>query len=376
MIELSYSDLELLIALQENPLSSDTHLARIVDISQPTASARLKDLKEKVSLYNVHTHLNPEPLEMEICDTILDVPTIEGFTTLETLFDEHPYTLYRSRVFGRTSGLFIQFRIPRGSLQLIEKLLKILHNKELVSNYKILKRSHNTPSSVYCRTSLVAWNPRTTKWEWESNEWKNNLSNCPKTIPRKPRKESVLNHLSELDVKLLGELTQDARQRNSEIIRKIGLDANSVGLRQKVSRRMKFLKENVVRGYRVFLNWEVFDTYHTFAFICKASNADTAQLYNNLEKNPIPFQSSFVVLDGGYYWQVQSPPSHFSSIASIVLEHSKDRELLILDYKSSEIYGLWPDTFDPTNKSWRTSILEPERIFANVLDKRRVVSIQ
>jgi DNA-binding Lrp family transcriptional regulator len=369
MIELSYSDYDLLIALQENPLASDSALAAIIGVSQPTVTARLQALKEKVSLYNVHAHLNPTALGMEICDLILDIPTKQGVCFLEDLCDKHPYTLYRSREFGRTSGLFAQFRIPMGSRYLLEELLRSLKEKELLSNYDILRRSPEAPSPIYCRASLVAWSPQATKWEFNWNEWIEQLASCSETLPKKPRSESVLENLSELDVKLLGELTQEARQRNSTIIRKIGLDVNSPGLRQKVSRRMKFLRGKVVWGYRVFLNWEIFDTYHTFVFICKASEKDAARLYNHLDNNPIPFQSSYVILDNGFLWSVQAPPSHFSSVGSIVWDHSKDRELLLLDYKSSQLYGLWPETYDPAGGIWQTSIMKPERILAETLGR-------
>ena len=40
--------MNLLIALQENPLASDSALADIMGVSQPTATSRLRELKEKV----------------------------------------------------------------------------------------------------------------------------------------------------------------------------------------------------------------------------------------------------------------------------------------------------------------------------------------
>jgi len=358
-----------LIALQENPLASDSALANIVGVSQPTATSRLKSLKEKVSLYNVHTDLDPDVLGMEIIDLILDIPSSKGVDILEKLCDIHPYTLYRSREFGRTSGLFVQFQIPLGTGYMLEELMASLVEKEMISRYEFLRRSREDPPPVYCRTSLTAWDPRATRWEFNWSEWVEKLTSSSVVLPRKHRYESVLNDLSALDIKLLGELTQDARQRNADIIRKIGLDINIPGLRQKVSRRLKFIREKIVRGYRVFLNWEVFDTYHTFVFICKASKKDTIRLYNNLDNNPIPFQSSFVILDNGYLWCVQTPPSHFSFIGSIVWDNSRERELLLLDYKSSEVYGLWPETYDPDGRCWKTSLMKRDKLLTELLGK-------
>ncbi|MFX0116092.1 MAG: hypothetical protein ACFFB3_16195 [Candidatus Hodarchaeota archaeon] len=366
MVELSYDDINLLIALQDHPLASDSYLAKQIGVSQPTATSRLNHLKEKISLYNVHCDLDPDALGMEMVDAVLDIPTVQGLQTLETLCEVHPYTVYRVRKFGRASGLFIQFRIPNGSEAFIENLLKSCQKQKLISVFRILKRASNVPRPIFTRTKLPAWNPSAMKWEFEWDVWNEKLEQASAILPNIRRSESVLSELTGLDVKLLEELTQDARQRNTDIMRKIGFEVGTPGLPQKVSRRLKFLKEKTVAGYRVFLNWEVFDTYHTFVFICKASKEDTACLYNHLSVNPIPFQSSFVILEDGYFWAVQSPPSHFSNVAKVVWKYSEARELLLLDYKTSEVYGLWSETFDSSAHSWRTTIMKPESIFAAI----------
>ncbi|MFW9991383.1 MAG: AsnC family transcriptional regulator [Candidatus Odinarchaeota archaeon] len=366
MDDLSHDDFKLLLALQEQPLASNSALARVVDVSQPTVTNRLKSLKEKLSLYNVHTDLDPDAISMELYDFVLDISTAENVKLLEKLCDEHPYTLYRAREFGRTSGLFVQFRIPKDTGFLLVELMDSLKSRNLITGYKILKRSRNGPAPVYTTTSLAHWDYNAAKWEFDWELWRKQLASSPTTLPEKPRRESVLSNLTELDIQLLAELTQDARQRNSEIIEKIGLDKETHGLRQKVSRRLEFLKKEVVLGYRVFLNWEVFDTYHTFVFACKASEENTARLYNNLDTNRIPFQSTYVILENGFFWAVQAPPSHFSVIGEIITEYSKERELLLLDYKTSEVYGLWDKTYDSKSKLWRTSIMSPEQILTAI----------
>ncbi len=354
--------MNLLIALQENPLSSDSALANIMGVSQPTATSRLRELKEKVSIYNIHCDLDCDALGLELIDVILDIPNGPALEFCEKICKEHPYTLYRTRQYGKTSGLFIQFRIPLNSKKYIIDLIELLKEKKIISNFRIPKRSQNAPPTPYSRSKLSAWDPKTMRWEFDWENWIPDLESQSSVFPPFIQTDCILDNLSGMDIHQLSEMTQDARQKNTDIMRKLSYDIYEPGLPQKVSRRLKFLKEKVVTGYRVFLNWEVFDTYHTFAFICKATKEQTAQLYNQLSDKPIPFYSTFTILDDGYLWSVQAPPSHFSNIGKITWDYSEERELLILDYKTSDTYGLWAETYDSLSHSWRKTIMNPEKI--------------
>ncbi|MHA1225898.1 MAG: hypothetical protein ACTSR2_03640 [Candidatus Hodarchaeales archaeon] len=244
--------------------------------------------------------------------------------------------------------------------------MKTLMDQHHIANFRLLSKSDDSTPSIYSKNLFLALNKTSQRWEFDWNIWKEQLNSTSETIPKKKSEESILKKIQLLDVQLLGQLTLDARQKNSEIIRKIGLDPNSPGVRQKVSRRLKFLKEYAIQNYRCFFNWEVFDTHHTFLFICKTSKSQSARLFNNLKENTIPFQSTFTIVDGGFLWAVQAPPSHFSHISSIVWENSIEQELILMDYKSSMVYGLWPATFDSERQQWKISIMKPEEIFAQL----------
>jgi len=49
----------------------------------------------------------------------------------------------------------------------------------------------------------------------------------------------------------------------------------------------------------------------------------------------------------------QLSSAHLSELVSFVWKLTKSYEILIIDYKHSQVYGLWAETFDNKSNSWR-----------------------
>ncbi len=362
MMTIEERDLELLIALQENPLAPASKLAKKIDLSTPTVITRLELLKQEKSYYNVIANLIPDTLDLEIIDVLLDIDSIENVEYFEKhICYNHPYTLFRIRCFGYFNGLYVQFRIPKGSIELLLDLLNHLKKKNKIQNY-IIPKIQRSAKTIYTKANLKNWDEKLMRWNFDWSTWIQKLSSVsPRSIER-TLPQSQLQKLDELDIALLQELTMSARRKNTEIMDSLKLDRSTVGVQQKISRKFKYLDEKIVSQYLVFLRWEAFEIYNSFLVYCDCNNETVIRLQNLLLNNPIPFESTFKVTENGFLWYLRCPASHFSEASAIIWSLSNKVKLFFLDYKKSEFYGLWKGAFDSSKHQWSTDLMKKEKI--------------
>ncbi|MBY8993615.1 MAG: winged helix-turn-helix transcriptional regulator [Candidatus Heimdallarchaeota archaeon] len=355
-------DLELLIALQEYPLAPASKLAKSVNLSTPTVITRLELLKKDKSYYNVFANLLPDTLDLEIVDVLIEIDSIENVEYFEKhICYNHPYTLFRIRCFGNFNGLYVQFRIPKNSLDILLDLLNYLKKEKKIRNYIIPITPSNT-ETVYTKANLKNWEAKLMRWNFDWNAWIQKMASVDsKRILKTPGK-SLLQKLDALDIALLQELTMGARRKNTALMDSLKLDRTTVGLQQKISRKVKYLEEEIISQYMVFLRWEAFEIYNSFLVHCDCEEKTTNKLQNLLIKDPIPFESTFKITENGFLWYLRCPASHFSDISAIIWSLSKKVKLYYLDYKKSEFYGLWKGAFDSSNHKWSTELMKKEKM--------------
>jgi len=188
-------------------------------------------------------------------------------------------------------------------------------------------------------------------------DWDKWWAACPEKIESKSKKSSKIDELvqlDELDVKLLREIGTHARRKNIEIIEALDMDKNEPGIQQKISARLKRLDEEVVESYRVYINWTHFDVYNTPIIIAEAEEEVTDRLIAYLSVSKFPFSSSIRKIETGFIWSARLPSAHLSELLAFVWKLTKRHEILIMDYKHSQVYGIWAETFDGKTNSWRT----------------------
>ncbi|MFX0093774.1 MAG: winged helix-turn-helix transcriptional regulator [Candidatus Hodarchaeota archaeon] len=347
-------DLEILLHLQEKPLIRVSKLAEKMNISHSTVSRRLARIKQRKAYHGVHIDLKLSVLELELADYFLSFPNKSSLLLIEkTLADTHPYTLYRGRCYGVPSGLFTQFRIPQGTRHYIDELFNELQQRGLISSVKYLRRQPYR--TAYSNSSLKAYNSKLQTWVFDWEGWITKFQSIsPKPSPKETH-PSLLPKLDKLDIQILGVLTKDYRQKNTTIMNELNVDKTQPGVPQMFGRRLNFLRENVVERTRVFLNWTAFDLYQTFAFIGKASPDVCKCLNTHLLQNPLPFESVFFLIEKGFLWYIRAPPSHFSILGDFVWSIAPQHNSFMIDYRQSEVYGLWPETFDDSTHQWKKS---------------------
>ena len=347
--------LKLLFALQEQPVAPASVLAKQVGVSAPTARAWLESLKKEQVFVGVHTNLRSRRIGLEMDDFVLQIKSHEALLKIEQFCESHPYTSYRARVFGgNIQGIMLQFRQPDAARPHLLKAFDVMKKNGLVSSVRELPTLDVEYGSSFTRPRIEAWNPEKMGWVFDWEKW---WSACPKDIKSKPKTQPQTTKsvaLDQLDTQILQEIGTNARRKNIEVMEALGMDKNTPGLQQKISARLKRLEEEVIESYRVYINWTHFDVYNTPIIIAEAEEDVTNRLISYLSTSNFPFGSSIRRIETGFVWSARLPSAHLSELLSFVWKHTKSHEILIIDYKHSQVYGLWAETFDSDMNSWRT----------------------
>ncbi|TFH03929.1 MAG: hypothetical protein E4H14_15770, partial [Candidatus Thorarchaeota archaeon] len=350
---LSAKYLTLLIALQENPMGRIEQIAGRVNLSRTTVSRDLKWLcgehpNSPRRFFRVGPDFNESALGLETVDVFLETSNFESLIDLEKICDSHPYIKYRARCFGGHLGLFSQFRIPIGSAFLIESLLKKIKMKKHILNYEILPTIGVKP--IFSVTRLEHWNSESLTWDFDWNKWA--MTKGRKTPATKEMEDSLTNILESRDIDILNQLGHGARRTQKDII--TSLENSGVEITtQDLSRRLALLNERFIRDYIVYLDTDAFDLYSNVILTAKCDSEFAKLLEMRMISNPIPFQSTLKVKNGFLLWFLRLPPSHLSTFLAYLLEQVNDLNVSLLDYLSSEVYGVWSGAFDESKKSWK-----------------------
>jgi DNA-binding Lrp family transcriptional regulator len=346
--------LKFLLALQENPVAPASFLAKQVDVTPPTARAWLDNLREERVYISVQANIWAQRIGLETDDFLLKVDSYDSLQKIEKFCEVHPYTSYRARVFGgNNQSIMVQFRQPDEARKYLLEALEKMKKSGIVTHISEIPTLRTEYGSTFTRPRLDAWNPEKMTWEFDWDKWWKAL---PKSA--KPMDESITEkgdlQLDFLDAQILQHIHMNARRKNTEIIESMGLDKSAPGLQQKVSSRLKRLKDEVIESYRVFINWTHFDVYNTPLIIAKCDSRITDRLIKHLSSSNFPFGSTIRKTHEGFVWSARLPSGHLSELVAVVWRIADSFDVLIIDFKHSQVYGLWAEAFDKTNNKWRS----------------------
>ena len=348
--------LSLLLALQEGPLETTQDLSRRVDYSRSTVAKYLKWLDGKSEespkkFFRVVPEFDEAALGLFTLDVFLKTDRYESIMNLEQLCDAHPYTKYRARSYGGIPGLFAQFRIPIGSQNHLRTLLESKINVKYLDSFWILPTANTHP--IFSIARLEHWDNNSFTLDFDWSSWIESDVEIP---PVKKPKQSAprLDLLSKKDMYILSDLVHGARRKQKEIIDKFskrGIEFTS----QEFSRRLKVLQDYFTQGYHVFIDPEAFDLYSNVILTANVEERFALELQAKMLSNPIPFRSTLKIADEFLFWYLRLPPSHMSRVLEYIHRNSSNLMVSLVDYENTEVYGIWPETFDEESKSWRTS---------------------
>jgi DNA-binding Lrp family transcriptional regulator len=340
--------------LQQNPVAPAVALAKETGVSPPTVRAWLESLRSEEVYWGVQAIVKARRLGLELDDFLVTVESFDSVQRIEQFCEEHPYTSYRARVFGgNTHGILLQFRQPDAARKHLLEALNLMKKNGLITGIRELPSLSNEYGSTHTRPRLNAWDADKEMWVFDWEKWWKKAS-ATRGEPSAPIDDQSRVKIDGLDAKLIEEITKDARRKNIEIIQRVGLDKDQTGIQQDISKRIRRLEEELIDTYRVFINWAHFDVYNTPLIIAKADEQTSSRLVSRLSEGEFPFASTIRQTPQGFVWSAQLPSAHLSELVSLVWRLCDSYELLILDYKHTQIYGLWAETFDIKTGDWRT----------------------
>jgi len=349
---LSGKYLTLLIALQEGPMDLLKDLAKRVGNSPTTVSKDLKWLSgehpsQKTRFFRVVPDLNEGALGLVTVDVFLEIRNLSNIRIIEKFCDDHPYTKYRARCFGYHSGLFVQFRVPKGTESFLKSLFSGLKKQDIVVDYTVLSTTGVEP--IFSTSLLKHWNSSSFTWDFDWNGWsKKKVKSTPdsdKLI------DSVVHILTSREISILTQLSYGARRKQIEIIRALEKDSVSY-TSQDFSRSLALLNDQFIKNYMIFLDPEAFNLYSNVLLTAKCTNTFVDDLASRLKTHPIPFRSTLRVNGDEFLWFLRLPPNHLSSVFTYLLANVEELDTSLLDYQTSVAYGVWSGAFNDNQRGW------------------------
>ncbi|TFG08046.1 ArsR family transcriptional regulator [Candidatus Thorarchaeota archaeon] len=350
---LTGKQLSLLVALQEGPMDTIQELAEHVKFSRTTVSEYLRKMSSKgrdpsTRLFRVVPQLDEVALGLNTIDCFIMSRHLENLERMEALCDEHPYTKYRARCYGAHSGLFAQFRVPRGTNAMITDLLKRAKSAGFVEAFSILPTDKQPP--LFSTSRVANWNPDTFTWRFDWDRWFDQEADT--IIPQKRGGEQFLDLLTKKDLHIICQLNHGARRKQKDMIGKLG-KAGIEFTSQDFSRRLKRIEDRFISGYHVFVEPTAFDLYTNVILTATCDSDVIYRLQSRMTAHPIPFRSTLKTNENYLFWYLQLPPSHLSALLGRMHAISHAFVVTMLDYHTSQVYGPWAEAFDENSGSWR-----------------------
>lgn len=363
---LSHGEYEILKQIFQDPILPYSQLADKVDFSAPTVKKKFKNLKDKDIIQGIYCEYHPDSVGLESHIFLLHVGSIDKLNLVEKILYLHPYTVMISDCYGPIMGVYLKVHVPIGTIDKFFLFLQHLKENDLIDE---IVHSTTIGEGIKSYIDLTYWDPKKNEWKFRWDLWKKNLDSVDyifhydyfqKISKKKPK--NVLDNIRYHDFLILKELTIDARQKNTDLSKKIDIPQYTF------SRRLKFLNEYVIRNYSVDFNQRFFGLEDEIIFkaIC-SQRAMVKILY--LKKNLLlPYQTDFRQTEDGFLWKMLLPPRDKIEVMNLLWSLFPQLQIILLDPKSYRKKTFNPENYSFRKMSWRDS---KEFIVDQVLEKAR-----
>jgi len=357
-------DMSALSALCAEPLGTFQRLAAAAGMSVQTFRKRIAALSDSKVLLRVGARTSPSALGLQNTPVFATVP-FNKLQFVEKACDLHPYTRYRGRCLGSTNGLFLLFGIPPGmDFQLAEFLDELVH-LDLMKEYRILS---STAEPIYTNPDLSTYQFNSDVWRFNMKKWAGELGSHKEEL--QPPAVSVLSKLDLRDLRLVRELTIEARKEQKLLARKLSVPEYYV------SRRLKFMSENrVIPSYEVFLGRGLFRFAPGALFDVRCDLNATRIVASGVKV--LSFQTSMLPTKEGFILFTSLPTTFFTEMGSALLKHCSDVRMMWTDYDSSMRYYFDEAPYLEGTGQWNTNrdfaIDNPLADLKNAMKKEREV---
>ncbi len=349
-MELKFEDFAILLALNQDPFMSMSELARQVNLTEQEAVKRYSFLKTEGVIQDPIAIYNPESLGLERIHVITILPNFSCLEIIEELCTAHPYTHYRTRIFGGNIGMFIQFDIPIGTKRNIQILFDKLLEQRIVTSFEI---SESSGIRVTSHPDLEKYNSGTSSWSFIWSIWFATFDTDPPPLPTPDESKKNLSEFTPSQAKILRLITANASLTVDDICIKTGQDKDVV-LKDYIT-----VKEKFIGSYRFMYDREIFDLTETIiAFGSEVDQHKQEQLYDRVRTDAPPFFLSLDILkDNKLLVWITMSPGQASDFTYAGWQNIPNFKVHVLDTKvqGSMLYYFYPENFDFNKQEWKTS---------------------
>ncbi len=350
-MELSEVDLRLLHLIELSPTISVRELAKRAGVSWITAKNHMEALRQAKVVADPVAVFNPNRIGLERHIVFLKAKTEAQLVALEIACDLHPYTHYRSRIYGPFTGLFVQFDIPSEGQRNLDRYLDELEEERLSEGYT---RRKSMGHRISTHTNPELFDPQTLAWHYDWAKWDSDIDKGPDILPPLPRKTDLSDlRLTYVDLQILRELTANANTSQKELEERFSMSQSNV------SRRISLIRENFIESVRAQIDRSQFDIRSTKLFYTPTSE-DTARahLYNALcTDSAPPFPISLDLLERGalVLWG-RMPPTHEHNLFYVLWRHLSALQVFTMDTvrEHSQMYWFYPENADLEAGRWKS----------------------
>lgn len=326
-------DLQVLSVIARHPEKSIRELSFILKCNPKTLARRVEKLINGKILLGVAAYLCYSALDLELMATFIEAPS-RNYELVERVLYYFPYTRYHIRCFGKVNGLFTLVAIPYGTLPLYLELLNILREKEVITKYSVHR---NIARPIYSEPDFTLYDLKQGVWKFDWDRWGEEIPSAPTNFLRE-NPSSILYKLSEVDIKILEQLTANARIKRKKIAEKLGLPM------YQISRRISFLEQSgVIDKYRALFGSMLFGLYTSALLKVETTVDEVSRVGYAFSK--MPFQGTLIPIQEGFIMYLAMPPVNFPKLMNILLDHAHSIDVMVTDYGTSRRYWLWPGAF-------------------------------
>ena len=350
---LDSTDLELIILLQEKPIANYSSIAKLLSLSSPTIKRRLDGLYSKV-INRIVAIPKYSSLKLIPSSIFLEVD-YENLVRIESVLDLHPYLYFRVRTYGKKNGIHATFRLPQEGIPNLYLFVKEFINRKFAKDYIIF--NHHSDYTIRSTPRFSAYTSKSGVWEFSWEKWINTSKDkLQRKDPIDENFEVSTQKNTEIDfgdLEILSLLSEDSRQKNVDILDKLSEKLSP----QRLSDKLREIKQKYISTYRVYLNWSVFD-FTEVIFNVKTDSDFFKQL---LSTYPPPFQTTFrdyIDMNGkkGFLWYLSCPPSHLVDAFESLMKISNDVNFYLMNRKQQFRAPLNIKAFDRKTLSWNISV--------------------
>ncbi|MCY3414991.1 MAG: AsnC family protein [Candidatus Heimdallarchaeota archaeon] len=367
--ELDLYDYNIFFILYSNPLASYAEIAREVGLTAATIKERInamksanfinedKEIADPVLGTRLQTEVeiryNPQSIGLIRQHVIFErIRSYSDLRKIKKFCDDHPYTHFRAEIIGNGLSLYSQFDIPEDIRVMMDNTYQILSNELGIGNIVICNE-----------IEFVEGLPKISNIDTYTGDWKENSiqesllfdimekAKMSISISQLEKNSNEIYKLSDLDAKLLRELTINGKVSITELASNYGVNKSTI------SRRIRKVMDSVIDRAILNYNTEIFGI-NTFQLITGHFQDEESKnvCLNFTKSNVLPMRVRISIDDNLQYVIYSAGSSkHTVELSKLIWELSDpiSYHSYQIDPKSFMSYYFYHENYDE-KEGWNT----------------------